>query len=101
MYGAASRLEGQIAVSLDVLRAPDVQAAYSASDMWSLIERVSQAEFGGSVDVRRYVQLAESGASILRWLAEHTGDLTDPLAPNTPDASLVASCDQWLAASGQ
>ena len=99
MFGAASRLHDQIALSLELLSAADIHAAYGATDAWSLVERVSQAEFGGSTDIRRYIQLAESGASILRWLAEHSADLADPSAPSLPDAALIASCDQWLAAS--
>ena len=38
-------------------------------------------------------------ASILRWLAVHCADLTHPSASSTPDPALIASGDQWLAAS--
>ncbi|MFV8750688.1 hypothetical protein ACNOYE_09060 [Nannocystaceae bacterium ST9] len=74
----------------------EIQAAYAASDRWTLIARVIQLWLGGSVDLARARTLATTGSSVIRWLAGHHGELG---SPSVALGELEGWCERWLAAS--
>jgi hypothetical protein len=73
-----------------------VQAAYGALGPWSLVERVSAAEFGQASNVVRYRTRAESGKKIVEMLARNAGR-AELAAGDRED--LVKECERWLAVS--
>jgi hypothetical protein len=87
-----------------VLEAPDIQEALGARDMWQVIEQIASRELGGAVNVQRLRGLAQSGSSILQWLADHSDalDKPQPLVTDPPPrvAELIDAVESWLASSG-
>jgi hypothetical protein len=121
-YFAATELQNEINDILDILKDPEVRGAYGARDWRQVVEQVSVFELGGAKNVVRASTMANSGAIIIRWLAENSSRLSgvfqtailDPLELRKPsmrpagvkatvaptDRDLVDACEQWLAVTG-
>lgn len=120
-YFAADDLRTQINEIIAILSSEDVKGAYGARDMWQVIDQVASLELGGARNSVRYRTMANSGAIIIRWLANNTQVLSSPgqvrildidslrngtaAPPHKPtldptDGDLVDACDQWLAVTG-
>ena len=89
-----------------VLSDPDVRSAYGARSMWEVIDQVSSRELGGARSGQRYRTMAESGSTIIAWLARNARklgkDSTRPiLGSHADDRGLIVACEQWAAARGQ
>ena len=100
-YYAASDLQSQIKTITSLLSAPDVRSAYGASDMWQVIDKVATLDLGGAGNLVRYRTLAESGATIIAWLARKLSELVKDskrpiLTTQRDDRRLIAACDSWL-----
>jgi hypothetical protein len=103
---AASELQAEVKTITRVLSDPDVRSAYGARSMWEVIDKVSSVELGGARNARRYRTMAESGSTIIAWLARKVRELgkdsTRPILGAKPDArGLIAACEQWAAARGE
>jgi hypothetical protein len=120
-YCAAAELAQTIVGIRDLLRDPELCAAFGARDMWQLIDKVNRDYFGGAHDTKRYRTRAKAGAVIIRWIANNaaklarvSGDVIDVEAltrakpqhvpgghnptVDPTDRDLVDACEQWLAA---
>ena len=118
---AAADLQKQIKEIIDILSDSEVKLSFGARDMWQVVDQVASLELGGAKNSIRYRTMAESGAVIMRWLADKQSRLTrigsvviDPQAvrdfnpratgekasTNPTDYDLVNACEQWLAVNG-
>jgi hypothetical protein len=117
-HGAKARVKAiaidkHLRMSIDLLSDQEIQTAYSARDLWQVVERVASLELGGSRSAVKYRTMAESGGTVFAWLASRPSDLwtgdADSLdlnnvaakrrsdSPKTPtDYDLVEACEQWL-----
>ncbi len=121
-YFAATELQQQIRDIIDILGDEEIRSAYGARDIWQVIDQVATLDLGGARNSVRYRTMANSGAIIIRWLAENAnligragrGDLfsqsdllgssggteaTQPLVKPT-NRDLIDACDQYLAVTG-
>ena len=102
---AAAALHEHIQQALALLADPDVRRSYGARDMWQLVDRIAARDLGGARNAGRYRALANSGSTIIGWLARHSGTLSGaPGAagasrPYPTDAELIAAIEAWLGAS--
>jgi hypothetical protein len=101
-YHAATELQSQIKTITSLLSAPDVRSAFGARDMWQVIDKVAALDFGGA-NTMRYRSLAESGATVIAWLASKASELIKDsnrpiLSSQREDQRLVAACQVWLQA---
>jgi hypothetical protein len=105
--GAAARLQKQLDGSVRVFQTEAVRQTYGARDAWQLVDCVALLELGGARDTVRPRARAQAGATIIRWLANTSGNLgardprslrksAKPLESPT-DRDLVDACAQWLA----
>lgn len=121
-YFAATELQQQINEVRDLLSDADVRASYGARDMFQVIEQIVLMSGGGITNSIQKRVSAQSGAVIIRWLANNAdklsgidfGDVIDRRAirnplPRTPgdkpttnpsDSDLVNAVEQWLAVNG-
>lgn len=110
-YGAgtarpAASLHEHIQQALALLADPDVRSAYGVRDAWQLVDRIASQYLGGARQSTRYRTLANSGSTILAWLARNAGRLngeapSGELRPYPTDAELVAAVEAWLAATDE
>ena len=102
-YGIASlvarELRAQTKGAISLLSDREVTAAFGARDMWQVIDQVSATYLGGARNTHRYATMAQSGVSIIDWLAGHA-DALNRGDPPAGDAGLAAACEQWLAVNG-
>ena len=121
-YFAATELQQQIRDIIALLSDDEIKGAYGAKDMWGVIDAVSTLELGSSRNTVKYRTMATSGATIMKWLADHASNLTSsaqftvlsievirnpPIRPagqkattNPNDRDLVDACEAWLAVTG-
>ena len=125
-YGAghvnATEITSTIGDAIQILSSQDLLDAFGAKDIYSLMEQVSALELGGARNTTRYRTIAQAGAVIIAWLADHalllastgrsrvldmqsiqagTGRPSSVSALDHPsDADLVDACEQWLAVTG-
>lgn len=121
-YFAATELQQQIREIIDLLSDEEVKNAYGARDMWQVVDQVAAMELGGAKNSIRYRTMANSGAIIIRWLANRANllagaslvDVIDrrqilnpiPRPVNVKptvdptDYDLFNACEQWLAVNG-
>ncbi len=114
----ATELRNQINDVTRLLSDKEIQSAYSARDMWQVIDQVATLELGGAQSGARYRTMATSGAMIIAWLAKNARRLSSAsnaailqstafrkpgarraeskVANNPTDFDLVNACDQWL-----
>jgi hypothetical protein len=88
---------------LDMLQQAEVLSAYGTADYLQLVDRVSGMYLGGSVNTVRYRTMAQSGFSIMRFLAEHAPQLSSSSAVSPKlfeDRVLVDNVERWLAVTG-
>jgi hypothetical protein len=116
-YFAATSLQDQIKDIIEILQTDDVKGAYGARDMWQVVDQVASLELGGARNTVRYRTMAQTGATIVRWLGAHASELSafgnvidetevrrnikspNPMSDPT-DRDLVDACEQWLAVTG-
>jgi hypothetical protein len=121
-YFAATELQQQINEVKDLLSDAEVKAAYGARDMFQVIEQIVLMSGGGiSNSIQKRVS-AQSGAVIIRWLANNSDKLSgidfgdvidrnvirnplprvpgDKITTNPSDSDLVNAVEQWLAVNG-
>jgi hypothetical protein len=119
-YFVAVELQQQIRDIIGILSDQEVMAAYGARDLWQVIDQVATLELGGARNSVRYRTMANSGAIIIRWLANNSRrlsrvgyerllseqDLVDPgregREPLDEPANfdLIEACEQYLAVTG-
>jgi hypothetical protein len=121
-FFVAAELQKEINDIIKLLSDPEVLNAYGARDMWQVIDQVATLELGGARNSVRYRTMAQAGAVIIRWLADHAEKLAgasfdnaldiDQIrnppprrsgqkpTTNPTDADLVNACEQWLAVTG-
>ena len=71
---------------LAILSLTGVLQALGASNLWQAIDRVADADLGGSTGLARHRSLAVSGAVVLCWLADRTQTLASTTALISPEA---------------
>lgn len=102
---AALDLGTQIKMITSVLSDPDVRSAYSARNMWEVIDKVASLDLGGARNIVRYRSMAEAGSTVMSWLAGKARELAKesarPILSNQRDRSLIAACEHWLLAQAQ
>jgi hypothetical protein len=114
----AIAIDKQLRMLIELLSDQEIQAAYSARDLWQVVDRVASLELGGSRSGVRYRTMAESGAVVFAWLASRppdvwTGDAdaldlnnvaakrrSDNARTKPSDYDLVEACEQWLTNAG-
>jgi len=121
-YFAATELQTQIREIITLLGDDEIMTAYGAKDMFGVIDQVATLELGGAKNSVKYRTMATSGATIIKWIADHASDLTassqfsilnlnairnpPPRAAgqkpttNPTDRDLVDACESWLAVTG-
>jgi hypothetical protein len=99
---AAVELQEHVRSTMRMLSYPDVLQAYGVLDVWQLVERVSGLYLGGAANSVRQRTLAQSGARIIQWLAEHQPILVDPGGSLhlLGEQRLIADVERWLAVTG-
>ena len=119
-FYAALDLQKQIEMSIRLLSEPEVKSAYGARDAWQVIDQVATIDLGGARNSSRFRSMANSGSTIISWLATNI----PRLKPNSQravlkvhkspsrhlkefhfsakptDSDLVNACEQWLAVNG-
>ncbi len=104
LIASVRRLSADANALRAVLEAPGIQQAFGARDMWQVIDRIVSRELGGAANVQRFRALAQSGSSILQWLADHSDALNkpSPLVTYPPPRveGLVEAVESWLASIG-
>jgi len=105
---AARQLHRTIEQLLNLLQAPEISKALGVHTMWEVIDRINRQHLGGPVDITRARTLAQTGAHIMTWLATHAADVNGVRSgtsaganPSLPDTDLIATVENWLAASNQ
>jgi hypothetical protein len=114
-YFAARELQQQIREITRLFSDNEITHAFGASDMWQVIEQVATLDLGGAPGLVRQRTRADTGATIIRWLASRRGVLRRPgpvivlkdddirkrrtgkKRAGPTDYDLVNACDQWLA----
>jgi hypothetical protein len=105
MARSAASLHEHIQQALALFADPDVRSAYGARDAWQLVDRIALQYLGSTRPATRYRVLANTGSTILAWLARNAGSLNgaaDANAGSRPfptDAELVAAIEAWVAAA--
>jgi hypothetical protein len=99
-FAAAQQLTRQVNMAVAILNDPEIQSMYGAHGPWSVVQTVAQSELGGATNTVRLRTLADSGATVIRWLADHATDVAAPASTVVPDTTLLNAVDQWLAVSG-
>jgi hypothetical protein len=88
------------ATCVDILSAPDVQNLFGTDDIWETLEQVLRQYLKEETRVSERLQLAETGESILHWLA--AAHVTNKDRP-TFEASLEdisEDAEEWLTVAG-
>lgn len=121
-YFVATEMQSQVKEFITLLSDPELKASFGARDMWQVIDQVATLELGGARNSVRFRTMADSGAVIIRWLANHASalassstqdilDLNELARPiprtqgvkattNPTDSDLVNACERWLAVTG-
>jgi hypothetical protein len=122
-YFAAAELQNQVREIISLLSDPEIKNSYGSRDMFQVVDQVATLELGGARNSVRYRTMADSGAIIIRWLANRADLLASssraPLInrdeirdrpPTRPpgssptvdptDRDLVEACERWLAVTG-
>jgi len=122
-YFAATELQAQIKEIFDLLKNPEIKNAYGARDLWQVVDQVATLELGGAKNSIRYRTMANSGAVIIRWLANRASKLASSAMVKLLDSDeienqitaeskgkkatldptdfdLLNACEQWLAVTG-
>ncbi len=113
-YFAATELQTQLTEAITLLSDSEIKSSFGAGDMFQVIDQVATLELGGARNSIRYRTLADSGAIIIRWLANARmilaksnswklnlnaeGSSKPKVTPS--DIDLVNACEQWLAVTG-
>jgi hypothetical protein len=120
---ATQDLKPEIQQIIELLSDPEIQSAFEAKDPWQVIQKVAASELGAKPNVSRGHTRGESGAIIIRWLANRRARLLRPRSANIlrhedicegrtaasqnkkptvypTDSDLVTACEQWLAVTG-
>ena len=119
---AAQDLKLEIQKIIEVLSDPEIQTAVGAKDPWQVIQKVAASELGVRPNVSRGHTRGESGAIIIRWLANRRARLLHPRGnilkhddicegrtaasqnkkPTVypTDSDLVTACERWLTVTG-
>ena len=129
MYGhglawfAASDFKVEIQQVMELLSSAELQIAFGAKTPWEVIYNVAASELGATLNVSRAHIRADSGAIIIRWLANRRARLLRPSSANIlkheeiceertaasqnkkatvypTDFDLVTACGQWLGVTG-
>jgi hypothetical protein len=116
---AAKDVQAQVDQIIPLLSDGEIRSAFGARDMWQVIETVVVTHLGGAAGTVRLRVRAQSGATILGWLARHGNQLPGPrpgviLHPDVirkkqrgrtasapSDYDLVNAVEQWLAVAGE
>ncbi len=69
-YFVAERMKKHIDDAITILSLQQIQDAYGVTNMWQVIERVAQREFGITVNVVKHRTLAIEGKYILELIAD-------------------------------
>jgi hypothetical protein len=69
-FFVAERLRKHINDAIAILSLPQIQDAYGVTNMWQVIERVAQREFGMTVNVVKHRTLALEGQNIFDLVAD-------------------------------
>lgn len=119
---AALDLQKQIETSIKLLSDPDIKSAYGARDTWQVIDQVATIDLGGAANANRFRTMANSGSTIISWLATNVSKLRPnaqrailrikrstnvqaslkelQFSAKSTDSELVNACEQWLAVNG-
>ena len=120
---AAQDLKVEIQYLIELISDPEILAAFEAKDPWQVIQNVAASELGARPNVSRGHTRGESGAIIIRWLANRRTRLLRPRSANIlrhddicegrtaasrgkkprvypTDSDLVTACERWLAVTG-
>lgn len=110
----AERMARQVKKTMKVLSLPSVRNAFGVTTPWQVVERVSQREFGITVNTVLHRTLAVETQTIMGIIADNHGAWSNgsglPLFPNgdfegsdlTPDATrrLMVACQHFRAVTG-
>ena len=92
---AAADIIGALKAALDFMRDRTLQSAFGARDLWDLVVTAGAAQGVDGAVVRRHVDLARAGASVLVWLAGAAGRSLR-LDPADPQAqAVIAAAVRW------
>ena len=70
---AAERLGNQLKSAMQILQLPRVREIYGVNNMWQVIERVAQSEFGTTVNVVKHRTMAEEVRKLMQVIADNPG----------------------------
>jgi hypothetical protein len=70
---AAERMGRQLKSAMQILQLPRVREIYGVTNMWQVIERVAQSEFGTTVNVVKHRTMAEEVRKLLGVVADNPG----------------------------
>jgi hypothetical protein len=101
-HPAAIELQNDIKGIISMLSYPDVLTAYGVRDKWQLVERVSQMYLGGAANGVRQRALAQSGKTVIQWLATKHVALGNPYGQFdlAQERDLLFNVERWLAVTG-
>jgi len=120
---ATQDLKPEIQQIIELLSDAEIQNAFEAKSPWQVVENVAASELQAKPNVPRGHTRGESGAILIRWLANRRARLLRPRSANIlrhedicegrtaasqnkkpsvypTDFDLVTACEQWLAVTG-
>lgn len=104
-HRVARRMNTHIKQALDILGLTQVQQAFGASNVWQVIERVSQQELKMTPNVVKFRTMAEAGKKVLDVIARNPSvwksadqDVFDALG--TDKDILLGNARYWLTVNG-
>jgi hypothetical protein len=120
VFSAAQDLRRELREMVTLLTDVQIESALGVRGMWQVIDRVTATELGGRPNLSRSCTRAQTGALIIRWLANRPKLLVRPGSvflkedgirlqrgasiahqkSHPTDFDLVVACEQWLAVTG-
>jgi hypothetical protein len=120
---ATQDLKPEVQQIIELLSDSEIQNAFEAKSPWQVVEKVAASELGAKPNVPRGHTRGESGAILIRWLANRRARLLRPRSANIlrhedicegrtaasqnkkpsvypTDFDLVTACEQWLTVTG-
>jgi hypothetical protein len=120
---ATQDLKPEVQQIIELLSDVEIQNAFEAKSPWQVVENVAALELQAKPNVPRGHTRGESGAILIRWLANRRSRLLRPRSANIlrhedicegrtaasqnkkpgvypTDFDLVTACERWLAVTG-
>jgi hypothetical protein len=83
---------------MDALDTPDIKKAFDANNKWDVLEIVAERHLGGAGEISQRTKMAESGRTLLTWVADNPFKTTDFNVFQSEVQPLGNIAEAWIAA---